>query len=79
MCLAVPAKVVEIRESSTALVETMGVRRLISLDLLQEEVKEGDYVLVHVGFAIQKLREEEVEESLRIFEEILRSESVPDV
>ncbi|MFN3599534.1 MAG: HypC/HybG/HupF family hydrogenase formation chaperone [Aquificaceae bacterium] len=74
MCLAIPSRVIEIREDNTALVEAFGARRLVSLDLLQEKVHVGDYVLVHVGFAIQKLNEDYALESLRLFEEILESE-----
>jgi hydrogenase expression/formation protein HypC len=79
MCLAVPSKVVELREDNTAVVDTLGVKRVVSLEILQEEVKVGDYVLVHVGFAIQKLNEEEAKKSIELFEEVLRSEGVPDV
>ncbi|MDQ7082705.1 MAG: HypC/HybG/HupF family hydrogenase formation chaperone [Aquificota bacterium] len=49
MCLAIPSRVVELKEDGTAVVDTLGVRRQVSLDLLQEDVKEGDYVLIHVG------------------------------
>ncbi|WP_461829181.1 HypC/HybG/HupF family hydrogenase formation chaperone, partial [Aquifex sp.] len=41
MCLAIPSKIVEIRENNTAVVDTLGVKRVISLELLGEEVKEG--------------------------------------
>ena len=54
MCLSVPSRVIEIKEDNTAVVECCGASRLISLDLLQEEIGVGDGVLVHVGFAIQK-------------------------
>ena len=72
MCLAIPSKVVEIYGDGTATVDTMGVKRRISLELMQEEVDIGDYVLIHVGFAIQKLNEEEALKSLELFEEIVR-------
>ena len=72
MCLAIPSKVVEVSEDGTAVVDTMGVRRRISLELLQDEVSVGDYVLVHVGFAIEKLDEEEALKSLELFEEIVK-------
>ncbi len=73
MCLAVPSRVVELHEDGTATVDTMGVKRKVSLELL-EDVKVGDYVLIHVGFAIQVLDEETALESLRLFEEILSAE-----
>lgn len=74
MCLSIPSKVVEVREDNTAVVDTMGVKRVVSLDLMQEPVREKDWVLIHVGFAIQKLDEEEALKSLELFEEILSME-----
>ncbi|HIQ48710.1 MAG TPA: HypC/HybG/HupF family hydrogenase formation chaperone [Aquifex aeolicus] len=71
MCLAIPSKIVEVYEDGTALVDTLGVKRKISLELMPEPVNVGDYVLIHVGFAIQKLDEEEALKSLELFEEII--------
>jgi len=71
MCLAIPSRVVSVEEDGTAVVDTMGVKRKVSLELMQEDVKEGDYVLIHVGFALQKLDEEEALKSLELFEEIV--------
>ncbi len=71
MCLAIPSKVVELHEDGTATVDTMGVKRKVSLELMQEEVSPGDYVLIHVGFVIQKLDEEEALKSLELFEELV--------
>lgn len=62
MCLAVPSKIVEVRDDNTAVVDIRGVKREISLELLEEEVREGDYVLVHVGFAIRKIDMEALKE-----------------
>lgn len=78
MCLAVPSKVLELREGNTAVVEAFGTRRLISLDLLQDSVSVGDWVLVHVGFAIQKLDEEYALKTLELFEELLEQEDGTD-
>ncbi len=74
MCLSVPSKVVEIRQDNTAVVEAFGAKRVVSLDLLEEEVFVGDWVLVHVGFALQKIDEDYALESLKLFEEILQEE-----
>jgi hydrogenase expression/formation protein HypC len=74
MCLAIPSQIEKINEDNTAIVNTMGVRRLVSLELLGEPVKEGDWVLIHVGFAISKLNEEEALKTLELFEEILAME-----
>ncbi len=72
MCLAIPSKVVKVHEDGTATVDTMGVKRRASLELMQDQVKEGDYVLIHVGFVIQKLDEEEALKSLELFEELVK-------
>jgi hydrogenase expression/formation protein HypC len=74
MCLAIPSQIEKINEDNTAIVNTMGVRRLVSLELLGEPIKEGDWVLIHVGFAISKLNEEEALKALELFEEILEAE-----
>ncbi len=71
MCLGVPGKVISI-EGDLAEVDFGGIRRKVSL-LICPDVREGDYVLVHVGFAIQRLDEEEALETLTLFEEIERS------
>ncbi|MBR6343321.1 MAG: HypC/HybG/HupF family hydrogenase formation chaperone [Selenomonadaceae bacterium] len=68
MCLAVPAKVLEIKDS-LAKVELSGVMRDVSLMLLPE-AKVGDYVLVHAGFAMQVVEEKEVEEMNALFAEM---------
>lgn len=69
MCLAIPAKVVERLENDQALVEVGGVRNRISL-MLVEDVSVGDYVIVHVGFAIARLNAEEAAKTLALFDEI---------
>ena len=68
MCLAFPAKVIEINES-LAKVELSGVTRDVSLMLLPE-TKVGDYVLVHAGFAMQIVQKKEVDEMLALFDEM---------
>ena len=68
MCLAVPAKVIDIKES-LAKVELSGITRDVSLMLLPE-AKIGDYVLVHAGFAMQVGEEKEVEEMNALFAEM---------
>ena len=59
MCLAFPAKVIEIQNNFLATVEHSGIKRSASLMLLPE-AKVGDYVLVHAGFAMQIVDEEEI-------------------
>jgi hydrogenase expression/formation protein HypC len=73
MCLAIPGKIVEIvdEENSIAKVEVGGVRRNVNVGMLdREEARVGNYVLIHVGFAMTKIDEEEAKETLRILEEI---------
>ncbi|MEJ2200016.1 MAG: HypC/HybG/HupF family hydrogenase formation chaperone [Desulfuromonadaceae bacterium] len=69
MCLAVPMQVVSI-DSDTAICEIDGVKREASLMLL-ENVQVGDFVLIHAGFAMEKLDPEEAEETLELFRQIL--------
>ena len=54
-----------------ATVDTMGVKRQVTLDLIGEPVAIGEYVLIHVGFAMNKISTEEALESIRIYEEIV--------
>lgn len=69
MCLAIPAQVVELRGGDNALVDLAGVKKEISLALV-EDVSVGDYVIVHVGYALNKLDPEEAERTLRLFAEM---------
>jgi hydrogenase expression/formation protein HypC len=72
MCLAIPSKVIEIKDEGTVIVDTMGSKRLVSTMLLEEPAVIGDYLLIHVGYAMQKIDEKEAEESLDLFREIER-------
>ncbi len=69
MCLAIPSKIVEI-EGVMATVDVMGARRKVSLMLLPEEAEVGDFVIVHAGFAIQKIDREAARESLALIREV---------
>ena len=69
MCLALPVRVVELRENELGIVDLGGVRREISLAMV-DDVQVGDYVIVHVGYALSKLDTEEAERTLRLFAEI---------
>jgi hydrogenase expression/formation protein HypC len=71
MCIAAPAHVLEInREDNFLIADFGGARQQAKLDLLPE-VEVGDYVLIHAGFAIEKLTEEAAKESLEAWEELL--------
>ncbi|MEM2994698.1 MAG: HypC/HybG/HupF family hydrogenase formation chaperone [Candidatus Bathyarchaeia archaeon] len=73
MCLAVPAKVISIEGEKAKVDFGNGVLREINVSLVNVEV--GDYVLVHAGYAIQVLSEEETKETLQLWNEILEAES----
>jgi hydrogenase expression/formation protein HypC len=70
MCLGVPGKVVAI-DGMSATVDFFGVRKALRLDIVDEPVAIGDYVLNHVGFAIRRIPPEEVQETLALFDQIL--------
>jgi hydrogenase expression/formation protein HypC len=76
MCLAIPGKIIEIvdAENQIAKVDVGGVRRNINTGML-DDTKVGDYVLIHVGFAMSKIDEREAEETLRVLKEIGEFES----
>ena len=68
MCLAIPARIVEVLEQDQAIVDLDGVRKLVSLALV-EGIAVGDYVIVHVGYALNRLDPEEAAKTLALFEE----------
>ena len=70
MCLGVPGRVLAI-DGLTATVEFWGVEREVRLDVVDAPVALGDYVLNHVGFAIRRIPDEEVEETLQLYDQIL--------
>ncbi len=73
MCLGIPMRIVEIMPPFRALVETKGVRRDVSIALVAEEdLKVGDWLMIHVGSAIAKLDEDSARDTLEILEEVSR-------
>lgn len=77
MCLGVPGKVLEV-DGLVAVVDFWGLRRPILLDLADEPVRPGDYILNHVGFAIRRIPPEEVAETLALYEQLLH-ETADDI
>lgn len=69
MCLALPAQVIEISGNDLGVVDLGGVRKEVSLALI-DDVAVGDYVIIHVGYALTKLDPEEAAKTLALFEEI---------
>jgi hydrogenase expression/formation protein HypC len=70
MCLAIPMQVKEIREN-WALVEYEGTRREVRLDIVDQRPELGDYVIIHAGFALHRIDEDEAKLSLSYWKEIL--------
>ena len=66
MCLAIPVRVVELLADDNAVVDLDGIRKTISLALV-DDVKVGDYVILHVGYALSKLDPEEAARTLELF------------
>ncbi len=78
MCLGVPGRVLEI-DGMNAVVDFFGVKKQLRLDIVDEEVSVGDYVLNHVGFAIHRIPEDEIEETLALFDTILKEAQPGDL
>ena len=70
MCLGVPGKVVQVN-GMTATVDFWGVRKEIRLEVVDEPVQPGDYILNHVGYAIRRIPAEEIDGTLALYEELL--------
>ncbi|GAA9322620.1 HypC/HybG/HupF family hydrogenase formation chaperone [Helicobacter pylori] len=70
MCLAIPSKVIAINDN-VVLLETLGVQREASLDLMGESVKVGDYVLLHIGYVMSKIDEKGALESIVLYQEMI--------
>ncbi|EAH8402356.1 HypC/HybG/HupF family hydrogenase formation chaperone [Campylobacter coli] len=71
MCLSIPSEILEIDELNNALVQTLGVKRKVNLDLIDELLQKGDYVLIHVGVAMEKIDKEAALESIKTYQEIV--------
>lgn len=71
MCLGVPGRVIAVNGRS-ATVDFWGIRRETRLDVIDEPVEAGDYILNHVGFAIRKIPVSEIQETLGLYELLLR-------
>ena len=78
MCLGVPGKVLAVN-GLAATVDFFGVRKELRLDIVDVPVSVGDYVLNHVGFAIRRIPPEEVQETLALFDQILREAGAGDL
>ena len=72
MCLAIPSKVLEINnETNIATLDTLGVTRKASLDLMQDDVAIGDFVLLHIGYVMGKIDVQDAQESLELYAQMI--------
>ena len=78
MCLGVPGRVIAV-DGRVAQVDFFGVRRDTRLDLVDEPVEPGDYILNHVGFAIRRIPPHEIEETLALYEQLLHANGDDDL
>lgn len=78
MCLGVPGRVLAV-DGLVATVDFWGVRRQVRLEIVDEPVAAGDYVLNHVGFAIRRIPAEEIGETLHMYEDLLRARGLGDL
>jgi hydrogenase expression/formation protein HypC len=76
MCLAIPAEIVEIEEFDVATIDIGGARKKISL-MLVDDVAVGDFVLVHAGFAIDKIDEHEADETMKLLRQLAELDEIP--
>jgi hydrogenase expression/formation protein HypC len=78
MCLGVPGKVISV-DGSTASVDFWGVKKEVRLDVVDEPVAPGDYVLNHVGYAIRRIPADEALQTLALYDELLRASDDADL
>ncbi len=77
MCLAIPSKVIALK-GNVATLETMGVQREASLDLMDESIEVGDFVLLHIGFVVGKIDTQQALESLALYEQMIAKMETDD-
>ena len=78
MCLGVPGRIVRV-DGDEATVDFWGVTRTVRLELVDQPVAPGDYILNHVGFAIRRIPEEDIGGTLALYEELLREAGAADL
>ena len=78
MCLGVPGRIVELN-GPIATVDFWGVKRQVRLDLVDQPVAVGDYILNHVGFAIRRIPEDDIAATLALYEELLEASAAEDL
>jgi len=74
MCVGFPGKVASFREDGSVVIDVGGIQRVAYLDILDENIQIGDYVIAHAGFAICRLDEEEAQKRLELLNELIEAE-----
>jgi hydrogenase expression/formation protein HypC len=74
MCIAFPGKILSVDQDNFAVIDISGTRREVSLDIVDEPVAVGDYVICHAGYAIQRIDEEVALEKLSFLKELIDNE-----
>ena len=74
MCIGFPGKIISINEDNYAVIDISGTRREVCLDIVDEPVGIGDYVLSHAGYAIHKIDPADAEEKLELLRELIANE-----
>jgi hydrogenase expression/formation protein HypC len=77
MCLGVPGRVIEVNEN-LAVCDFWGVKKQVRLEIVDEPVKIGDYILNHVGYAIRRIPEDSIAETLALYEILMREMDLDD-
>ena len=77
MCLGVPGRIVEVN-GLVATVDFWGIRREVRLELVDQPVQPGDYILNHVGYAIRRIPEDDIEGTLELYEQLLKEAGAGD-
>ena len=75
MCLSVPSQVIEVHDDASVTVDTMGVKRRVSSHLITDTLAIGDYVLIHIGFVMNKIDHQDAQQSLALYQEIIEKMS----
>lgn len=75
MCLAIPVQIIKLLEHDRAIVQLGGIEKEISVSLL-EQVTVGDFVILHVGYALTKLDENEAHKTLQLFEKMMQGDAL---
>lgn len=75
MCLAIPARIIDI-DGVMATADVGGVQKAVSLALV-DDIAVNDYVIVHVGYALNRLNPEEAEQTLQLFRQVARESGIP--